>query len=159
MKKYSLSKKNTGLLVITGFMILTILLVTGPTGASADVNGVAGGGGAVNGVSAGNFGISNPLSGVNSVSDLVQTFAQIFTYLVVLVGVLALIYTGFQYIMAQGNSAKITELRKQLLWIVVGIAIVIGARIIINVVISTLSATGAVNQNIINNAQNAMGHQ
>ena len=104
----------------------------------------------------GTFTIQNPLSASNStIGGIVQTAAQIFAYVVVLIGVLALIWTGLQYVLAQGNSEKLTKLKSQLLWIVVGIAIVIGARIIISVVINTLAASGVVNQNIINNAQDA----
>ena len=106
----------------------------------------------------GTFSISNPLN-VNSVADVVSSGAQIFSYIVVLFGVLALIWTGLQYILAQGNSARITELKMQLLWIVIGIAIVIGARIIISIVINTLAATGVVNQRIIQSSTNALNRQ
>jgi len=102
----------------------------------------------------GTFTIKNPLK-ADSVSEIVQTAAQIFAYVVVLIGVLALIWTGLQYVLAQGNSEKLSKLKEQLLWIVVGIAIVIGARIIISVVINTLAASGVVNQNIINSVQDA----
>ncbi|MEI6396783.1 MAG: pilin [Candidatus Taylorbacteria bacterium] len=106
-------------------------------------------------VQTGTFTIKNPLQ-ANSVSELVQTASQIFAYVVVLIGVMALIWTGLLYVLAQGNSEKLTQLKKQLLWIVVGIAIVIGARIIINIVVTTLSKSGAVNQSIINNAYNGL---
>lgn len=102
--------------------------------------------------------ISNPLK-AKSVGELVQTAATIFSYIAVLVGVLALLWTGLQYILAQGNSEKIKELKSQLLWVVVGIGIVIGARIIVSVVINTLSASGVVNENIINSAEKALKNQ
>ena len=98
--------------------------------------------------------ISNPLQ-ANTIGDIVNTGTSIFSYVVVLFGVLALIYTGLQYVLAQGNAEKVKELKTQLLWIVIGIAIVIGSRIIVSVVINTLSATGIVNQNVINSAQSA----
>ena len=131
--------------------------VTGSSGTgSSGLSGTTGSSGTgASAASGGTFHISNPLK-VNSVSDLVQTGAQIFTYIVVLIGVIALIWTGLQYILAQGNSEKIKELHKQLLWLVVGIGIVIGARIIVSVVINTLSSTGAVDSNIINNANSAL---
>ena len=44
-----------------------------------------------------------------------------------------------------------------LLYIVIGVAIIIGARIIVEVVINTLQATGTVSPGVINNAHNALG--
>lgn len=101
------------------------------------------------------FTLTNPLSGINSIGGLVQNFVQIFSYIVILFAVLMFIYTGFQYITAQGNSTKIKDLHARLLYIVIGVAVVIGARVIIDVVINTLSATGTVNQQVIQQAKNA----
>ena len=139
--------------MIVGALVVATLVVMIPFGAKAATVTAA------NGSSTMSY-LSDPLSSkIKSVGDLVQTIAQIFAYIAVIIGVLALIWTGLQYVLAQGNSERIKELKSQLLWIVVGIAIVIGARIIIGIVINTLSATGTVDQNIINNAQNALNGQ
>lgn len=68
------------------------------------------------------------------------------------------IYVGFQYVTnaAQGNAKKIEELHKQLLWLVVGVAVVIGARVIIQVVINTISATNTVSPSVIESANKAV---
>ncbi len=102
--------------------------------------------------------LSNPLT-ANSVGDLVKSFAMIFSYIVVLFAVLALVWTGLEFITAQGKPDKLTELKSKLLYIVIGVAIVIGARIIIDVVINTLSASGVVNSQIIQQAKNAVSNQ
>ena len=100
--------------------------------------------------------ISNPLSKkFNSVGALIQGFVEIFTYLVIIVAVLALVWVGFQFILAQGKPDRLSELKNWLLYIVIGIAIVVGARVIINVVINTLAASGTVNQNVIQSAKKA----
>ncbi len=57
--------------------------------------------------------------------------------------------------MARGNMEEIKERKNQLLYIVIGVAIVIGARIIISVVINTLEATGIVTPSVINSAKTA----
>lgn len=100
--------------------------------------------------------LQNPLK-VDSIGGLVQNFVEIFSYIVVLLAVLVLIYIGFQYIMAsaQGNSSKIKELHSWLLWTVVGLAVVIGARVAVQVVINTLSATHTINQNVLDSATKA----
>lgn len=101
------------------------------------------------------FTLQNPLK-VDSIGGLVQNFVEIFSYIVILFAVLALVYVGLRFILARGDPSKMNELKSWLLWIVVGVAIVIGARIIIQVVINTLSATGAVDQSVINSTNNAI---
>lgn len=104
------------------------------------------------------FTLQNPLNkNINSVGDLIQAFIEIITYLFIIFAVLMFIYVGFQYVTnaAQGNAKKIEELHKQLLWLVIGVAVVIGARVIIQVVINTISATGTVNPSVIESANRA----
>lgn len=103
------------------------------------------------------FTLQNPLK-VNSIGELVKNFVEIFSYIVILIAVVMLIYVGFQYIVAsaKGDSGTIKELHSWLLWIVVGVAIVIGARVIVQVVINTISATGTVSPNVIQSANNAL---
>jgi hypothetical protein len=104
----------------------------------------------------GTFTLHSPLDPkVTSIGGLVQTFIDVISYILILFAVLMLVYTGLQYILAQGNSEKIKELHGKLLWIVVGVAIVIGARVIIEVVINTLSATHVINNSTLNQVQNA----
>lgn len=81
---------------------------------------------------------------------------EIFSYIVVLFAVLMIIYVGLQFVLAQGNPKRLSELKGWLLWIVIGVAIVIGARIIVSVVINTLQATNTVSPGVIQNAQNAL---
>ena len=105
------------------------------------------------------FTLQNPLSSkFDSVGGLLQGFIEIFSYLIILFAVLALIWTGLQYVLARGNPDEMTRLSNQLLYIVIGVAVVIGARLIIEIVINTLSATGTINSNVINSAQNAIRH-
>lgn len=103
------------------------------------------------------FTLQNPLK-VNSIGALLQSLMEIFTYLVIIFAVLMLIWTGFQYVVVstQGDSKKISELHNRLMWIVIGVAVVIGARVIIEVVINTLSATGTVSPGIIDSANKAV---
>lgn len=102
------------------------------------------------------FTISNPLAGkVDSVGDLIKNFVEILSYLAVIAAVILIIWVGFQYIMARGDAKKIGELKEWLLWIVVGLAIVIGARLIVDVVINTLASTGSVDPAVIQKLQDA----
>lgn len=100
------------------------------------------------------FTLQNPLK-VDSVGGLVQNFVEIFSYIAILFAVLMLIWVGFQFIMARGNSTRMNELKDWLIKIVIGVAVIIGARIIIQIVINTLSSTGVVDQRTIQSAQKA----
>lgn len=104
--------------------------------------------------------LSNPLDKkFNSVGALVEGFVEIFTYLVVIFAVIMIIWTGLQYILAGGNTEKMKQASIKLGWLVVGVAVVIGARVIVHVVINTLQATGTVNQNVIQSANNAINNK
>ena len=105
------------------------------------------------------FTLQNPLrSDINSIGALVQAFVEIITYIAIIFAVLAFIWVGFQYVTnaATGNAKKIQELHNQLMWLVVGVAVVISARVIIQVVINTISATGTVSPTVIQSANDAL---
>jgi heme/copper-type cytochrome/quinol oxidase subunit 2 len=104
------------------------------------------------------FPLQNPLNkDISSVGDLIQAVIEILTYLFIIFAVLMFIYIGFQYVTnaAQGNAKKIEELHKQLMWLVIGVAVVIGARVIIQVVINTIAATNTVSPSVIDSANKA----
>lgn len=100
------------------------------------------------------FTLSNPLK-VDSVSGLVQNFVEIFSYVVIIIAVLLLVWVGLQFILARGDASKMKELKEWLFWIIIGVAVVIGARVIVEVVINTLASSG-VDPNTINTVRGAL---
>ncbi len=110
--------------------------------------------------STGIFTLTNPLK-VNSIGGLVQSLIEIVSYLAILFAVVMFIVVGFRYVLfaAQGNASKISELHKQLMWLIVGVAVIIAARVIVQVVINTLSATGVVSPEVIQSANKAASGQ
>jgi len=102
------------------------------------------------------FTLSNPLK-VDSIGGLVQSLVEIFSYIAIIFAVVMIIYTGFQYVTnaAQGNAKKIEELNKQMLMIIIGVAIIIAARVMVQVVINTLEVTGVVSPEVIQSANKA----
>ena len=80
----------------------------------------------------------------------------IVSYLAVIFGVLMLIWIGLQFVLAQGKPEEIKKHREQLLWVIVGIGVVLGAQVLVKVVVGTLQATGTVNQSVLNNVNNAL---
>jgi hypothetical protein len=99
--------------------------------------------------------LTDPLGSDITVSGIILKFMQIATYLAVILGVLALVYVGLQFVLARGNSEELKTRKMQLLYIVIGITIIIGARVLVSVIINTLQATGTVNSTIIQSVQNA----
>jgi hypothetical protein len=101
------------------------------------------------------FTLANPLK-TNTVSELVQEIIKIASYVGIILAVLALVYVGFMFVMARGDTKKIQEYKDWLLYIVIGVAIIIGARLIVSVVINTLEATGVVDTQVIQSAHSAV---
>ncbi|QQR65380.1 hypothetical protein IPH92_02265 [Candidatus Kaiserbacteria bacterium] len=54
--------------------------------------------------------------------------------------ILYIMYAGYLFVTAQGNPGKVTEARTALLWAVVGGVIVLGAKIIVDVIQQTAGA-------------------
>ena len=93
--------------------------------------------------------LPNPLK-VSSVSDLLYLIANIGTYIGVILAVLALIWVGFKFVAAQGNPEKIKEARHAFFWIIIGVAVLIGASAIIDILKNTLSSAGLVQPGVWN---------
>ena len=94
----------------------------------------------VNDVSALNSGIKNPL-GDNGPQDI-PTFIQTILKVVLTVGVpvitLAIIYTGFLFVQAQGKSEELTKAKKTLLYTLIGAALLLGAFVIAQAIKGTV---------------------
>ncbi|MFA6251691.1 MAG: pilin [Candidatus Paceibacterota bacterium] len=75
--------------------------------------------------------INNPLG--PNITDI-PSFIQALVEIVLIVGIpivaLAIIYTGFLFVTAQGNSEKITKAKKALLYTLIGAALLLGAFVI-----------------------------
>ncbi len=82
--------------------------------------------------------ITNPLK-FKSLEDLIKGLVNIALQLGVILAVLALVWVGFKFILAQGNDGKITDAKNSLQWVIIGIAILFGAQIIVEIIKGTLS--------------------
>ncbi len=82
------------------------------------------------------YSLQNPLN-VSSVPELLDRFFQAILIIVVPFAVLFIVYAGFRLILARGNPKELATAKRQLLYTLLGIAIVISASIIINILIDT----------------------
>jgi hypothetical protein len=70
---------------------------------------------------------TNPLSGVNSITDLLTKFLDILVQVGLVVIVFFIIFAGFQYVTAKGDTSKITKAHEALIATLIGSAIVLGS--------------------------------
>ena len=98
---------------------------TGPTGGGGSPTG---GGGAIT------FGssIANPLgpTGPQTIPDFIKVIINIVLVVGIPIVALAIIYTGFLFVTAQGNTEKLGKAKKALVYTLLGAAILLGAFVI-----------------------------
>jgi uncharacterized membrane protein len=152
------------LLSLTFAPVFTLAQAPAPAGATSGVTGSSQApapAGATSGVTGGGssgstFALKNPLKGINSVGGLLNKFIEILSYLLIIFAVLMIVYTGLKLILARGNPDELKEQGKRLGYILIGVALVIGARVIITVIINTLEATGTVDPAVIQSSRNGV---
>lgn len=73
----------------------------------------------------------NPLGEGTTIPSFLNDILSIVTDIIgPVVVILMLVYVGFLFVTAQGNSTKISAAREMLLWTVVGALILLGAKVI-----------------------------
>jgi mannose/fructose/N-acetylgalactosamine-specific phosphotransferase system component IID len=84
--------------------------------------------------------LSNPLGNVTSINDFIGKIIDLVLFVAVPVLVLVFIWLGFQFIMAQGNSTELEKVKRNLLYTLIGAAIVLGATVIKELLVSTFDS-------------------
>jgi len=69
----------------------------------------------------------NPLAGAPDLYTLLGLILQSAVYILFPIIVLMIVYTGFLFVRAQGNAAKLEEARRALLWTIIGALIILGS--------------------------------
>ncbi|MDB5254244.1 MAG: protein of unknown function with transrane region [Parcubacteria group bacterium] len=117
---------------------------TAGTPAGGGVVGSPAGGGTVGGgtTQSINFKLDNPFG--TKATTIPQLFKSIFDNILMPIGgviaVLAFIWSGFLYVMAQGDEKKIQTANRALLYTAIGTAILLGSWVIFQVIGNTLCA-------------------
>lgn len=102
-------------------------------GAGPGLDETPGAGGSSGGVTT----LKNPIS-ANNLNEFLAKLIDIALYLAVPVLVLAFIWVGFQFVIAQGNATKIAKAKSNLWYTLLGAAIVIGIKVIQTIVTGTI---------------------
>jgi hypothetical protein len=85
--------------------------------------------------------LDNPFKAGNTLYDFIVTVIdKIILPLGAVVVVLAIIYSGFRFVIAQGNESEIRKARENLMWVVIGAAVLLGSWVIARVVENTVKS-------------------
>ena len=101
----------------------------------------AAGGGDLGGSSVTKIKIDNPIK-YNTLLDFVNAILQIVIQVGTPILVLAIVYVGFLFVKARGNSSELENAKTTFFWTIIGAAIVLGAFVISTVIENTISNLG-----------------
>jgi len=84
--------------------------------------------------------INNPIPNITSIPSLIQVILTAAIKVGTPVVALAIIYCGFLFVSARGNSEKLTKAREALLYTLIGAAILLGSWAIAQMISNTVFA-------------------
>lgn len=84
-------------------------------------------------------GFQSPI-GFSSFGEVVAAIVGVVVQVGVVLVILAIIYSGFLFVTAQGNEEKISKAKRTFLWVIVGAIILLGANELADVVRNTANA-------------------
>lgn len=83
--------------------------------------------------------IPNPLGANTTITSFIATLLDTIFPIAALVAVFFLIFAGFLMVTAGGNEEKLTKARQALLWTVIGVALLLGAKVLSAVICGTIN--------------------
>jgi hypothetical protein len=133
-KKYSILSNilKYSFVIVFGVMLIAPMVFADPTGGGGGPTG----GGGTNITTK----IVNPLgqNGPQTIPDFIKLVINIVLVVGIPIVALAIIYTGFLFVGAQGNPEKITKAKKALLYTLIGGALLLGAFVIAQAIGATV---------------------
>jgi len=115
--------KRVAVLASTSAMFVPFLFVYAQPGAGSSVTA-----------------LENPIGKITSFDVLIKSILNIVMTIGIPIAVLAIIYSGFLFVTAQGNPEKLESAKNALLWTVVGTAILLGSWVLATAISSTIGA-------------------
>lgn len=92
--------------------------------------------------------ICNPLNSSN-ITTLLTDLVNIAIPIGAVIAVIMFVYVGFKFIFAQGKPEKIKEAWSWFAWVAIGTAILLGAKVIVTIMESTLTSAGVVQPGLL----------
>lgn len=73
-------------------------------------------------------GFNNPLKpGLSTVADFTEAFLKAVVFILFPIAALFVVYSGFLFVAAQGNSEGLEKAKKNFFWTIVGVGLLLGA--------------------------------
>jgi hypothetical protein len=88
--------------------------------------------------------LEDPL-GVKNFCDLVKALLDIILAIGVPIAVLFLVWAGFKFILARGNATELGVARKNFMYVIIGIAVFLGAWTLATIISTTLQSLSTPN--------------
>lgn len=83
--------------------------------------------------------IPNPISGADSLEAVIKNVADAASTIALALAPVFIVVAGIQFLLAGESEQKISQAKKTLWWTLIGTAIVVGASILTEAVINTIS--------------------
>lgn len=93
--------------------------------------------------------LQNPLKAKN-VTDLLYSMVDIAIFIGAIFAVFMFIFVGFKFVSAQGDTSALKDARNWFFYVVIGTAILISSKVIVEVLKNTFISAGVVNQDLFN---------
>lgn len=90
------------------------------------------------------FSFGNPIPTIKTVTDLVNEILKFLFNLALVICPIIIVYAGFLYITAAGNPQKIETAQKTLVWALIGLAVVLVASAVPNIIKNVLYGDGII---------------
>lgn len=87
--------------------------------------------------------ICNPIPDITSIPGLIEKILKGVIQIGMPIVALAIIYSGFLFVFARGNSEKLTKARETLMYTLIGSAILLGSWAIAEMISATVTGLGA----------------
>ena len=85
----------------------------------------------------------NPLGNNVGFPELIKKVLDAVMIIGLPIAVLFIVYAGFMFVMARGNTTKLEEARRNFLYVIIGTAVFLGAWAISQIIANTLRSFGA----------------
>lgn len=82
--------------------------------------------------------LDNPLN-VNSIADFIAKALKVLVIVALPIITLFIVISGFMFILARGNESKLTDAKKNFVYVIIGALLILGAWVIATLIGGTVS--------------------
>ena len=83
--------------------------------------------------------LCNPVKADSLTGLFDNVLSQVIIPVSIVIAVMFIIWAGLKFVMAQGNAGEIEKARQNLIYVLIGVALVIGAEVILDLLLNTVT--------------------